>query len=99
MNQNEESERICNPEETNGVSCCRESDCRIEALITVDERGQMVLPKDVRENANIKAGDKLALISWAQGGKILCFSLMKSEELGLFVKDKLGPVMYGLSKK
>lgn len=80
-------------ENAGGVSCCQESICQIESLITVDERGQMVLPKEVREKADIKAGDKLALISWTKEGKVMCFSLMKSEELGLFVKDYLGPVM------
>jgi antitoxin PrlF len=32
-------------------------------MVSVDERGQMVLPKDLREKANIKAGDKLAVVS------------------------------------
>ena len=79
-----------------GASCCQESKCQIESLITVDDRGQMVLPKDVRDRAGIKAGDKLALISWTRDGNILCFSMMKSEELGLFVKDFLGPAMGGI---
>ena len=34
--------------------------CRVESIISVDERGQMVLPKDLRDKANIRAGDKLA---------------------------------------
>ncbi len=34
-------------------------------MTSVDERGQMVLPKDVRDKANIKPGDKLAVVSWA----------------------------------
>ena len=38
--------------------------CQVEAVTTVDERGQMVLPKEIREKAQIKAGDKLALITW-----------------------------------
>ena len=74
-------------------SCCDESVCQIESLITVDERGQMVLPKEVRDKAKIKAGDKLALISWTRGDEVLCFSLMKSETLGSFVKGYIGPIM------
>ena len=38
--------------------------CKIESLISVDERGQMVLPKELRTKAKIGAGDKLALTSW-----------------------------------
>ncbi|TFH10270.1 MAG: AbrB family transcriptional regulator, partial [Candidatus Atribacteria bacterium] len=28
---------------------------KVQAMVTVDERGQMVLPKDVRDRAGIKA--------------------------------------------
>jgi antitoxin PrlF len=67
--------------------------CRVESLISVDERGQMVLPKDLREKANIQPGDKLALISWEKEGEICCLTLIKSEYLAGRVKDFLGPVM------
>lgn len=92
-------ERNCSTDPVDGASCCQESRCQIESLITVDERGQMVLPKEVRDKADIKAGDKLALISWARDGKVLCFSLMKSEEIGLFVKDYLNPIMNNTVEK
>ena len=50
-------------------SCCEAEDltkscCRLESLLTIDERGQMVLPKDLRDRAKIKPGDKLALVTW-----------------------------------
>ncbi len=32
--------------------------CKVESLISVDERGQMVLPKELRDRANIRPGDK-----------------------------------------
>ncbi len=100
MNQQEtETNCNCNSDATNGPSCCRESACQIESIISVDERGQMVLPKEIREKANIKAGDKLVLISWIRENKVLCFTLMKSEELGFFVKDYIGPIMHELSEK
>ena len=37
--------------------------CKAESVVTVDERGQMILPKEIREKTNIRAGDKLALVS------------------------------------
>jgi len=50
-----------------GSSCCR-----IESLIRVDERGQIVLPKEIRDKANIYPGDKLALICLKKrGGNLL----------------------------
>jgi len=75
-----------------GVGCCK-----VESLITVDERGQMVLPKEVREKANIRPGDKLALVSWEKNGKICCINLIKAEEFGDMVKGLLGPMMKELT--
>ena len=67
--------------------------CKVEALVSVDERGQMVLPKELRDRANIRAGDKLAVASWENDGKICCISLIKAEELTEMVRGILGPVM------
>ncbi len=71
-----------------GASCCA-----VEALVTVDERGQMVLPKELREKAGIKAGDKLAVTSWEKDGEICCIALIKADNLETMVKGNLGPVM------
>jgi len=71
-----------------GTSCCK-----VEALVSVDDRGQMVLPKELREKANIRAGDKLAVTSWEKDGKVCCISLTKAEELTEMVRATLGPVM------
>ena len=70
--------------------------CQVASLVSVDERGQMVLPKDIRERAGIKAGDKLALVAWEKDGAVCCLTLIKADELGGMVKDKLGPVLTGL---
>lgn len=70
--------------------------CQVTALLSVDERGQMVLPKEVREKAGIKAGDKLALVAWEKDGAVCCLTLIKANELGGMVRDKLGPVLGGL---
>jgi antitoxin PrlF len=67
--------------------------CRVESLISIDERGQMVLPKDLRDRADIRPGDKLALVSFERGGKVCCFTLIKAEDLAVGVKDFLGPIM------
>lgn len=81
-----------------GASCCgpaanRIAGCRVESLIAVDERGQMVLPKDLRDRAGIKGGDKLAVITWEKEGKVCCLSLIKAEEFGGMIKGLLGPLM------
>jgi len=67
--------------------------CRVESIVSVDERGQMILPKDIREKAKIRGGDKIAVVSMEKDGKICCLSLIKVEELEEMVKSVLGPVM------
>ena len=62
----------------------------MESIITVDERGQMVLPKQTREKAGIRAGDRLALVSWSKEDRVCCLSLIKVEELSEMVKGFLG---------
>ena len=79
----------CGPACTCGVT----GGCRVESVLTVDERGQMVLPKDVREKAGIRPGDKLALISWEKDGNVCCLALLKVENLSGMVKDVLGPLL------
>ena len=87
MTSEDNRENCCSPTGTN-IGCCK-----VEALVSLDERGQMVLPKDTREKAGIKAGDKLAVISWEKGGKICCLTMIKADELTEMVKDMLGPLM------
>jgi antitoxin PrlF len=71
-----------------GGSCCR-----VESLVSVDERGQMVLPKDIRERAGIRPGEKLAVVSWEHGGEVCCITLVKAAALTGMVQDLLGPMM------
>ncbi|HOW45033.1 MAG TPA: HgcAB-associated protein [Candidatus Aminicenantes bacterium] len=71
--------------------------CQVTALVSVDERGQMVLPKEIRDKAGIKAGDKLALVAWDKDGEFCCLTLIKANLLAGMVRDKLGPVLSGLN--
>ena len=83
-----EDKSCCAPMDK-GVGCC----CKVESVISVDDRGQMVLPKEIRDKAEIHAGDKLAVISWEKDGEVCCISLIKVEDLTEMVKGMLGPVM------
>ena len=85
------------------MDCCKSSKgnqpcCKVESVVSVDERGQMVLPKDIREKANIKAGDKLAVVSWGQNDGVTCLALIKVDDLSSLVKQMLGPVFKEISK-
>ena len=77
-------------------SCCAPGSfgiCKVDSLVSVDDRGQMVLPKELRDKAGIKGGDKLAVISWERDGKVCCLSLIKTEEFDGMIKGMLGPLM------
>ena len=67
-------------------------------MVTVDARGQIVLPKELRAQAGIGAGDKLAVVSMRSGGRVCCLSLMKVEELAGTVRQILGPVARELAE-
>jgi len=51
----------------------------------------------LRDRANIRAGDKLAIISGDKGGEVCCIYLIKAEHLAERVKDFLGPMMKGIA--
>lgn len=77
--------------EASGCRCCK-----VEALISVDERGQMVLPKEIRDKAKIRGGDKLALTTIEREGAVCCLLLTKAEDLAAVVRATLGPVAEAL---
>jgi len=72
--------------------------CKIDAVVTIDSRGQIVLPKDVREKAKIKPNDKLAIIGCERDGEICCIMMVKAEKLGDAVSRVLGPMLKDVLK-
>jgi antitoxin PrlF len=73
-------------------ACGVGSGCKMEALLSVDERGQMVLPKDLREKAGIRPGDKLALFTFEKEGGFCCMALVKAENLSSMMTSIFGPL-------
>jgi antitoxin PrlF len=67
-------------------------DYKMQAIVTLDSRGQILLPKEVRQRAGIKPGDKLTVVTSSPGGKFCCINLFKTEELAGTVKRLLGPM-------
>jgi AbrB family looped-hinge helix DNA binding protein len=77
------------------VKTCRIA--RVEAILSVDNKGQILLPKELRERANIKAGDKLVLVTGCdERDEICCFILVKAEILNESVKEAIGPMLRGI---
>jgi antitoxin PrlF len=65
----------------------------VEAVAAIDDRGQMVLPKAIREKLGLKAGDKLAISVMERNGQPCCVNLIRAEELSTMVRDFLGPAI------
>lgn len=79
--------------ESEKEECCVEppelSKYDVEGVATVDERGQMVLPKAIRDKAGIRPGDKLAIVTLVRDGKVCCIHLFRTEELANGIKGIL----------
>lgn len=73
---------------TDTEMCC----CTVESIVNVDDRGQMILPKEIRKKANIRPGDKLAVINMERSGKTWIV-LIRADELADRVKQMLGPLV------
>ena len=91
MAKKESKERCCDPNSNI-------NNCKVDAIVSVDERGQMVLPKEVRNKAKINSGDKLAVVSWEKDEEVYCICLIKTEGLVEMVKDVMGPMVNELKK-
>ena len=74
-------------------TCCEGSSFKVESLVTIDERGQMVLPKDLRDRLKLRPGDKMAVISWERNGEVCCLSLVKTENFKGMLANLLGPMV------
>lgn len=70
--------------------------CAVESVVSVDERGQMVIPKEVRESAGLKPGDKMAVIMWRGKDSSCILTLIKTDELRDIIREKLGPMIKDL---
>ncbi len=73
--------------------------CRIDAVVTMDAKGQIVLPKDLREKANIKPNEKLALVACEKNGEVCCITMVKAEKLVGAVTKALGPLLKSVTKQ
>jgi len=78
--------------------CGEEGCCNLIGLVSVDERGQLVLPKDLRDKAGIKAGEKLAIMTCEKDGEVCCITMVKADELADSIKKKFGPILTELFK-
>ncbi len=84
----EKKEEICCPSSDDGLSCCH-----VEGIAKVDSKGQIVLPKSLRDNMNILEGDKLVVVGMREKGELRSISLFKANRFDNMVKILLKPVV------
>ncbi|MFW9827579.1 MAG: HgcAB-associated protein HgcC [Candidatus Thorarchaeota archaeon] len=87
MSGQENQNCACSPP-TSDLECCK-----VVALVSVDKKGQILLPKDLRDSENIKEGDRFVVINVSTGTESCCLILMKADLLEPMVQDALGPVL------
>lgn len=81
------------------MSSCVGDTLRIDAVISMDAKGQIVLPKDLREKANFKPNDKIAVVACEQDGEVCCIMMLKAEKLAGAVTKTLSPMLKGVTKQ
>ncbi|MDI9646656.1 MAG: HgcAB-associated protein [Archaeoglobales archaeon] len=68
--------------------------CKLEAVVSIDQRGQIVLPKEIREKTDLKAGDKLAILSACdENGKVCCLIFLRAEIIEKLAVERLSPTL------
>ena len=65
----------------------------------MDAKGQIVLPKDLREKANIKPEDKIAVVAFEKDDEVCCIMMIKAEKLAGAITKTLGPMIIGLTQQ
>ena len=81
------------------MSNCVGDTCRIDAVISMDSKGQIVLPKDLREKANFKPNEKIAVVTCEKEGEICCIMMLKAEKLHGAVTKTLGPLLEAVTNQ
>ncbi len=67
-------------------------DCKIESVVTLYSKGQIILSKNLRERAGFEANGKIALMSFEKKGEVCCVLMIKAERLGEAMAKALSPV-------
>ncbi|MDD1771153.1 MAG: AbrB/MazE/SpoVT family DNA-binding domain-containing protein [Methanomassiliicoccales archaeon] len=63
----------------------------VESVVGIDDRGQMVLPKDIRRKLGVGPDDRLAIATSSRNGKVCCIHLFRAKELDDRVKEVVRP--------
>ncbi|MFX0073281.1 MAG: HgcAB-associated protein HgcC [Candidatus Hermodarchaeota archaeon] len=91
MSKNNEEKVCCDSKDI--TSCCK-----VEAVVTVDNKGQILFPKELRMSAKLEPDDKMVAITLRGNTESPIIVLVKAEMFGDIINNFLGPVMKDLFK-
>ena len=81
------------------MTCCSDDEiCRIDSVITIDSKGQIVLPKDLREKANLNPNEKIAVVACEKQGEVCCIMLLKADRFQNAVTQTVTPLIKAITK-
>jgi len=63
--------------------------CQVRAMVTVDRKGQILLPKELRQEIGMKPGDKLLVLSVSPRGKPYSLILTKMDNVSSTIVIKV----------
>ncbi len=72
--------------------CLLSSCCRVESVVSIDERGQLILPKEVRRKMGLLPGNKLMLVSLEKDGQVCCLALLRADLVEKEVSEMIIPL-------
>jgi bifunctional DNA-binding transcriptional regulator/antitoxin component of YhaV-PrlF toxin-antitoxin module len=84
VNKTTDENFCCDP-----ISAC----CKVESIVTVSSKGQIVLSPGIQESMNLKKGDKLVSVLMNANTESPLVVLMKADNFGGIVRNFLGPIM------
>jgi len=73
--------------------------CEVEAIVSFDDRGQLVIPKELRKKFKLKAGEKFAMVSCINDEGLCCFTLVKTAQINNIIGQTLSPMLNSIGKK
>lgn len=70
----------------------------VEAIVSCDDRGQLVLPKEVRKRLKITSGEKMALLNVTHKENEFLLTLIRVTSLEELIKNYMTPVVKDIIK-
>jgi antitoxin PrlF len=72
--------------------------CSVDSVVTIDSKGQIVLPKELRNKAGLKTNDKLVIVTFEKQDEISCILMIDAKKLGDMFNETIGSMVKDIFK-